>query len=638
MAAEVAPDPEVVRAHEAHVTVAAACDAGHPHHHAGRRDTRIRDPYFDDPVEYASRTDWQRALWKAKYDPQSKRYLKQLENLVVDGWEATFDKLWGVIEESLDRGLPITNDVLAEYIYESSRKQLRQLDRDAWDSAFNGLYVGAKEQSYRLTGYGEKKERLAQVVDTLEEQAILARLRETALGKVKTITDTQLHAEVLKKLSEPGAFAKSPTALANEIIRQERRKLEEAIKDRKELRARIKDLYDNQLWKMQRITRTEGANAYWLSTLRGYQEQGIVAITFHSHSLEQNTCSLCLELNNTVHRIDDLLAGDGARYPLSTLTHPQCRCWPSPVIAHVTLESMEELYEDEPELFAPGQTVFDRDRLDKEDVVREYQEVYGTEIHDLPVEHADDVEQMLGIIKKTPYQQYQPVQLRYVEDVGAVPAFLAAVPTPEPVVGQVVSWTGPDDEVYISKFSTDGGHTVSGALIREWAGRLYDDQASISAVFEGLFERDDTHPAKLQKRTIDKLLRTFDPFTMMRQQLIGTLPTVTVNKKLRDAPAARLHKVLSDLGIDADDIETIVKWRDDRPVWTLDGRYVPQNEPAGSYHNRFVNRAAELGAREMFVESVAAYVMDPWTFYQRDRETYDVIKEKVFDGREFKKG
>lgn len=132
--------------------LAAACDVGHPHHQAGRRDTRIRDPKHEDPTNYESRTDWQRAIFKSRLPATAKRYLKQVENTAVEGWETTFEAAWGKVEEMLDRGLPITDDVLYEHLTDAARKQVQHIDSEAFMSAFNGLYLSGREQAYRLTG------------------------------------------------------------------------------------------------------------------------------------------------------------------------------------------------------------------------------------------------------------------------------------------------------------------------------------------------------------------------------------------------------------------------------------------------------------------------------------------------------
>jgi len=1005
--------------------MAAACDAGHPHHHLhARRDTTIQDPVHGDPTNYESRTDWQRALWQSRIDPTSKRYIKQLENLVVEGWGRTFESLWSTIEESLDRGLPITDDVFAEYVRLSVARQLGNVDADAWASGFNGLYVGAREHSYRLTGFDKREpRRRAQSIDTLEEQAQLARLRQTALGKVKSITDQQMKRDILEALSRPGAAAKNPTAMANEIIRQERRKLEEAIDDRKVLKEEIKSLYDNMLWRVQRITRTETANAYWLSTLTGYREQGFTKVKFNSHTAEQRTCTICLALDGTEHSIETLLS-EGGRYPLSTLTHPQCRCvgagaevctfdrgwvpiesvsvgdrvldmmnswskvtqvtrfhkrhdikanvpvvrvlgvpltidhevwteeewapagevrtgrrlvrrvwgavpeppatrdpshqstrmsggfgsvgsvqlvptglpkssgsryawvqspwgatvqapgqtealeggvgststgrhpsavcagsdaegrqigstfgpleaqrgaddfsfalrarfqdvapqgvgriacalrdrsgstraevdrseqiqdpvegypprntrsadvgvlgdpvqetcfcsrcggvssevtdrhsggccscrgrsgrlslaqlpnlfsgqtaesqgcgdhrddraswlddvaalgarhpgrqdvgypsvvqavvepdieppevfcdigteshnflvraaeggdpfgvhncWPSPVISHVTLESMEQMYRDEPERFAPGQTVFDRSRLEMEDVAQDYATFYGIELHDVPVEHEDEIKETLDVIRATPYQQFQPVELRFVRDVGQTDEFKAAADLPEPVVGQVTAWTTPDNRLLVSQFSADDGNTISAAVLRGWAARVYDEDAGVRRAMDRMHARDEVGPANLSADTIETLLKTFDPFTMMRRQMVDEIPTVALEKRLREAPDDKLEKVLTGVGIAARDLKTILMWRRDRPVWTLDGRYVQPEGTTGSERNRFINRTAELGPRDMFVESATAYVNDPWGLLERDAELYGFLRDEVFDEKEFR--
>jgi hypothetical protein len=465
--------------------------------------------------------------------------------------------------------------------------------------------------------------RVAQVIDSLEEKAQLARLRQTALSKVTSISDTGLREAILEALSRPGAAAINPSTLANQIIREERKRLTEQTEDRAQLKAMVKDLYDNQLWKVQRITRTESANAYWLSQLIGWREQGIVEFTFHSHDYSQGT----------THSVEEWLAA--GRYPLSSHTHPQCRCWGTPVISHVTLESMEELYQDRPDLFAPGQTVFDRYQLEIEDVVKEYQKIYKTAIEDMPVEHEHEVKEALGIIKETPHQEFQPERLRFVKDVGDTEEFKEFVPTPEPILGQVTAWSSPENELLLSQFAVEG-NTISGAIIREWAGKVYDADDMLQDAVGGFFKRDVVQPGNISPKTIAKLLDTFEPWTMMRLQLIEGQETVALEKRLRDAREPKLRSILENLGIPPADIDTIVSWREDRPVWDMSGQYIPQEEPVGSYRNHFINRVAERGPRDLFVESAVSYVADPWTLFRRDPDMYALLKDDVFGGKEFR--
>jgi SPP1 gp7 family putative phage head morphogenesis protein len=1025
---------------------AAACDVGHPQHgeaggfveRTSRRDTTVRDPHFSDPTDYESRTDWQKTLWRSRIDDEAKRYIKQLENTITDNWSVTFDGLWGTVEAALDRRLPLTDEVLAEYVRDSAKKQLRNLDLRVWESAFNGLYVRGKQQAYGVTGFDrDRGGRTAQVVvDTPEEHAVLRNLRETALQQVKSVTDRELRRKILERLTDPGATSENPTKMANEIIREERRRLEKSVEDRDKLKEQIKGLYDDQLWQIQRITRTETVNAYWIAQLTGYRDQGIEQIKFNSHTYDQKTCAICLALDGTAHDIDAILR-QGGRYPLSTMTHPQCRCvgegaevctfdrgwvpiaevrpgdfvldvrhdwckvtqkavfhkrhdvtaetpvvrvlgvaltedhlvwtengwkeageveggdllvrgvrgdlpepaearsprapattvpkvvravsraaaigeagaaveagdhlqavrsahvdhraaasssrawdvaifvpsevswradeiegyagpfgrddaangwcdtpsdfccsgenegdeiapwnrkpegigpgnpsegvgrfappiqkrsshegdaasregragtpvegyeagvrgagrsaavghsvrealpraegygqvgegsdrhlgaagegrdrgrwvplaqlsdllswaaaedegqarygdgapsrlddatdlgarhsgrpgrdfvagvpavveadpsppevfydlgttshhflvrapggepfgvhncWPSPQIAHVTIDSMEALYRDEPELFAPGQTVFDEREIGLEDVVKDHQTIEGTRVENLPVEHRDDVKEALGVIHETPYQQLQPQKLRFVVDVGEEEAFQKEVPLPQPILGQVTAWTSPARETLLSQWAAQDGQTVSSTILREWAGRIFDADQKVRDRMESFYGRapEDVRPDDLQARTIAILTETFVPFTMMRRQLIGDAPSVALEKRLREAPDQKAREALERAGISPKDVDTIVKWRRDRPAWGLDGRYIQQDEQVGSAQNVFVNRVAERGAREMFSESCCAYVSDPWGLADRDPDLYDWLREHVFGHQEFR--
>lgn len=294
------------------------------------------------------------------------------------------------------------------------------------------------------------------------------------------------------------------------------------------------------------------------------------------------------------------------------------------------------MYEDEPEKFAPGQTVFDAAVLEMEEVVKEYQKTYGVELHNVPVEHETEVKDTLEIIRETPYQEHQPVELRFVKDVGATDEFKEAVELPEPVLGQVTAWTSPDNKLLVSQFSTDDGNTISDALLRSWAAKVYEETADVRRAFSRFYDREEVGPADLSTKTVQTLLKTFEPWTMAREQFVGETTSIALEKRLREAPEGQLEKVLTDAGVSAKDRQTIIQWRRDRPIWTLDGKYVPVEGATGSEHNRFINRTAEQGPREMAIESVTAYVEDAWGLFERDPEVYGWIRDNVFDGKEFR--
>jgi len=200
-----------------------------------------------------------------------------------------------------------------------------------------------------------------------------------------------------------------------------------------------------------------------------------------------------------------------------------------------------------------------------------------------------------------------------------------------------VTWTSPENKLLVSQFSSDDGNTVSSAIIREWAGRIYDSEDAIRSTVGDLYDRDieEVRPPDISPNTIRKLLKVVKPHTMMRTQFVGKIETVALEKKLREEPDVRLRNILTDLGIIDEDVDTLVKWRRDRPVWSVNGEYIPEEGMTGSEHNRFINRIAEQGPREMFVESCVAFVADPYTLRSRDPEMHEFLKADVFNDKDF---
>jgi SPP1 gp7 family putative phage head morphogenesis protein len=219
---------------------------------------------------------------------------------------------------------------------------MRAVNTEEIANAFMGLYSEGKELAYEPTGFRQKKidqlrkvssrvafKREAITIDTHEDKLMLEQIKNTALQKVKTITNKSMLQSILQGLSEEGASNKNPLQLADEIIRNEadRKRLQTdyADKDSRELlKSQLSNLYENQLWKVQRIMRTEAVNGFVVAQLQGYREQGIVKVMWNSHH-DERTCPKCRALDGKTFEIDDMLA-NGNRYPISMKSHPNCRC------------------------------------------------------------------------------------------------------------------------------------------------------------------------------------------------------------------------------------------------------------------------------------------------------------------------
>lgn len=87
---------------------------------------------------------------------------------------------------------------------------------------------------------------------------------------------------------------------------------------------RINKQFNSKAYESQRLIRTESARVITDSTLKAYEDTGIVKEVMWLATLEQNTCSECSALDGNRYKLDDT---DKPKIPL----HPNCRCVYSPV-------------------------------------------------------------------------------------------------------------------------------------------------------------------------------------------------------------------------------------------------------------------------------------------------------------------
>jgi len=606
---------------------------------------QIKTPEIDDPANYESREEWQKVLDRIPIPDDAKRYIKQMENSVADGWENSFEAVWAKVEESLNRGMPITTDVLVELMAGGARELGKNVTRQDLKNALMGVYHNGKLYAYGPTGFEEKKQdklakrgmrRVAVTIDTLDDRIVLDTITNSALSKVKSIGDKDLRQMILDKLTDPSHLEKNPVEMANEVIRQER-SLKEQDTDglpgaREELRHEIHKLYDEQLWKVQRIMRTESLGAYWAATLRGYEEQGIQKIRFNSH-LDHKVCKLCKGYNGTEFSIEELLK---LPHPLlAKLTHPNCRCWPTPIITGLTYEEFEKEYMANPERFPEAHHGFDPNVLSIEDVLKNI-DTPVAQFQNVPVEEAEMLEGLVNeAVAKSPLRDQFPTNVQFVADVAEHPEFLKTVAPKEDMRNQVVSWTAPNGTTFVSMFSAEKGDATS-TMIRTWAQNIWEERSDIRKQFETLFEtaNERVAPDDIEPRAALAMATTFGPDMPGRKVWVGIAECVKLNKGFRDKNDKEAKSSLKQLSLKAQDVKTIVTWRRFDPVWEIEsGRFIQNDIPTTL--NRFVTAQAGESPQSMFEESMVYYVKDGIRLQARDAETYEILKNEIFANKEF---
>jgi SPP1 gp7 family putative phage head morphogenesis protein len=637
----------------------AVFDAGHPHHQHcacnSTRHTAIETPEFEDPSNYASREDWQKDLHKSKIPQDAKKYIKQIENEVVDGSEATFESVWKEVEDRLDKGLPLDQSTLSEVVSSATRKLLRNIDQEALANAFTGLYSSGKEFSYKPTNFKKKKldrlqkgssrfaviEKSAVTIDSLEDQRSLQNIKDTALEKLKSITDEDLRKSILEQLTSQELVGMNPLDLANRVVLEERRRRDKGVsptdvEGRKELQQQLKDLYENQLWKLQRVMRTESINGFVIAQLSGFQEQGIQKVRWNAHRDDPKTCPLCRSLDGVEFEIDDMLK-TGGRYPLSSYSHPNCRCFFSPIISHVTYDEYEKQLRDQPKSFQGTKPVYDSSQLDVGDIFRDVMTEVSN-VKNAPVELHDSLKDISKNIADSPYKKYQPKEVEFVPDVYRTDEFRREVNPEENLAGQVVTWTDSNGKTFISNFATENT-PVEDVLIRNWAQQVWKNEPKVRSKIESFYTRP---PEALDVPSISPesariLQDALEPRVVGRTYYVGQVEAVALDKRFRSLSQTEAEKLLLQIGISKEDSKTISSRMSENPMWDIETGGTVTSAEQSSSTKLFVNSSASYSPNNLFQESLVSYMKEPHVLESKDPELYEYFKKDFFKGKEFGK-
>jgi hypothetical protein len=158
-------------------------------------------------------------------------------------------------------------------------------------------------------------------------------------GKIKTLSD-----DIKQQIIDGINNHVNASPLMKDIIRQQRDKYDDELakttdkKLRDEIKQKIKHLYTKQQYKVERAVRTEAMNAASRAQLLRYEQMNVKEVSLQtSHDIR--VCAKCrlLEKSKKVWDVSKLLLL-GA-YPLTTLTHPQCRCTFSAVINEIEYDN-----------------------------------------------------------------------------------------------------------------------------------------------------------------------------------------------------------------------------------------------------------------------------------------------------------
>jgi SPP1 gp7 family putative phage head morphogenesis protein len=603
--------------------------------------TAIKTPDFLAPKNYESREHWQKRLHLSKIPLDAKRYIKQLENDVIDGNAKSFEALWSKIEKVLEMPGGLSQSTLVGLIDSALATQLNHVDRGAIDNALTGLYSSGKEHAYSLTDFKAKKiKRLkklsskqaflkeAVTIDTVEDKLMLQHLKETALKNVKSIANKELRDKILEALTAAGSENENPLELANKIIQEESEKLKE--KGKEQFKKMLEELYGKQQYQIQRIMRTESMNGFVLAQLQGYKEQGIVAVRWKALQNDPKVCNLCKTLDGNTFEIEYLLS-EGGRYPLTFMSHPNCRCGFEPVIAFVSFDDFEKEYaKTHPDQFIQGEPIFNEELLGLEDILKDFK-AGSTKFDRVPVEHAEELESFAKKVDNSPLADSAPPQVKFVQDVFETDAYQQRGRTDESKKGQVDSWYDPETKTtWVSSYATQFS-SPSEVMARDWASRVWRDNGTVRKWFTSHFDGETVSDRKVSPAALEILQQTFKPFALASTYYLESGDALGLTAKTRALPEDQLREILSKLGLSKTDVSSVLKGRDSHTLWSMTSGEVVDTEET----NKFVSEHSRNSALQLFVDSFVSYVTSPYILEHKDPKAFEFLRDSVFKGEAF---
>ena len=601
---------------------------------SGRFDHHVDAMPWDSPTNMESRNEWQNRLTTSKLPDVVKSRVRYLENSCVDQWETGFDTMWAALEGRFKNKTPLTTDILQKMLSSHFDNHVSKLHTQGHYDAFADIYAEGKLSAYKPFKYDEVKRKrlkskatskIAITVDSVPERAVLDSIAESALVKVKDTLTEALKLKVLQIMTTPGSYKETVVDLANRVILEYQKELEnDPNLSRHELKKRMRDLYDTQVYNIQRVMRTEAVNAYARATLLGYKEQGIVKVKWKANQ-DNITCNVCAALHGHEFEVDYLLTL-GA-YPISGATHPNCRCALEPVASFVSFDEYERQYEKLNEgQFSPTQTIIDADAVrDLIEVIKDIKTAVSN-VTGVPVEYGDEVTEALAALEQSDYVKYMPAEVQIVPDVASTPMFQQEVgeETAKGLTQQITHYRDNNGKAYVSGFAVRD-KSPAGLVMRTWAQSIWDNDEGTRTHFQKVY--DSTISSAVDAGMSPASSKALLDSGLGRVVGVGSIDGVVLNKEFKDLSLNDALGKLQDAGVTGDDARNLVNWKDEYVVYDKNSGNVVEMDLE---KDAFINNVAAQDPEHMFIESVVAFHTAPRQLEFKDPALYDMLAKSYF--------
>jgi SPP1 gp7 family putative phage head morphogenesis protein len=354
-------------------------------------------------------SEWHDGLAKSDMHPDAVRHIINLETAITDKYNSkAVDFADRILETYRSKKNVTIEDLLGSFQHHFT--QVMDDSIKPFEIYYQALMDLGRDTAKKRLGFDRAARRRMKLAAIGDNNPLDRERLDESFGKVKTV-GTDIIDELKSKWVEQGG----PNDLTRQFLLDQESKLQDENLTRVQMRQKLIELWHKQRYLIERIVRTETSNSYAKVQLQEWYDQGVREVE-RVEINDLKTCPLCKTLcqsGNNVFKIEDLLNDSiTGGYPVTYISHPNCRGGYRPRINLESFEDFERELEQEPkEEFTNSSDVETADSK-AENVPIEYQEQvqhalqdfgpdYGIkfvpEITETPEWQADRMDDLLGL-------------------------------------------------------------------------------------------------------------------------------------------------------------------------------------------------------------------------------------------------
>ena len=289
--------------------------------------------------------EWHDGLAKSEMHPDAVRHIVNLETAIVDKYNSKAVEFADRILQTYREKKNITiDDVIGSFNHHFTSVMDDSII--PFELYFKALTDLGRDVAKKKMGFDREARRLMRRAAIGDNGSLDRERLDQSFGKVKTV-GTDIIDELKDKWIEQGG----PNDLTRQFLLDQESKLQDEGLTRVQMRQKLIELWHDKRYLIQRIVRTETSNSYAKVQLQEWYDQGVREVE-RVEINDLKTCPLCKTLcqpGNNVFQIEDLLNDSiTGGYPVTYISHPNCRGGYNPRINLESFEDFEKELEQEP--------------------------------------------------------------------------------------------------------------------------------------------------------------------------------------------------------------------------------------------------------------------------------------------------